>query len=503
MKPIFRRTSILLVLLTLSGCSLIKPGTVEAIESPPLISEYPAGLISPTPFQPFTQTPLSTNQQFGSPTPAPLSSLAPTSTQEFSHSPTPTPFSTPWEVVNWPAPNFGTPGPTPITPVPTPMPPVQPGSSSTVNLLLLGSDRRESGSYRTDTLIIASIHPSEGSVSLISIPRDLFVYIPGWTMQRINTAFQYGERTGYPDGGAGLLKDTILYNLGIPIDHLAMVEFDGFRKIVDTLGGIDLPLACAYTDWRVIDPDDDIEDPDNWRLYTAGPGLEHMDGDTALWYARSRLKSSDFDRGRRQQEVLRAIFTRAIKVNAIPRLPQLYQQLRGSVSTDLELATILELAPLGLRLSAPEIRSYFITNKMVTSWRTPQGAAVLLPDGPAIMGMVEDALSPATEETNLRLEILVEVRNGTSNPGWDILAIERLNYAGFQAKPGPPEKEPVEKTRLIDRRLSHDPDQTTALLRVLGLPQAGLSIEPGGGNPPYQLILGEDYNPCFNPANLR
>ena len=83
-------------------------------------------------------------------------------------------------------------------------------------------------------------------------------------MQRINTAYQSGEIGGYPGGGPGLLKDTIAYNLGIRIDHTAMVEFDGFRRIVDTLGGVDVPVGCAYTDWRLIDPSYDPYNENNW-----------------------------------------------------------------------------------------------------------------------------------------------------------------------------------------------------------------------------------------------
>ena len=166
-------------------------------------------------------------------------------------------------------------------------------------------------------------------------PRDLWVSIPGWENQRINTAYQHGISVDYPGGGAGLLKETILYNLGIRIDHTAMVEFDGFRQIVDTLGGVDVPVSCAYTDWRYrsqLRPGNE----NNWHLYTTGPGLIHMDGDLALWYARSRQKSSDFDRGRRQQEVLRALFIQALQTGTLTRIPELYNDLNSTVETDLE-----------------------------------------------------------------------------------------------------------------------------------------------------------------------
>ena len=114
----------------------------------------------------------------------------------------------------------------------------------TVNFLLIGSDQRHGASFRTDTMVVVILRPNEGQVSLISIPRDLWVSIPGEGNQRINTAYEQGELDGYPGGGSELLKATIQYNLGIRIDHTAFVDFDGFRQIVDTLGGVDVPVSC-------------------------------------------------------------------------------------------------------------------------------------------------------------------------------------------------------------------------------------------------------------------
>ena len=186
-----------------------------------------------------------------------------------------------------------------------------------------------------------------------------------------------GRCTNTPAVVTALLKDTILYNLGIRIDHLAIVDFDGFRRIVDTLGGLDVPVFCPYTDWHLIDPGYDPENENNWALYTVGPGVVHMDGDLALWYARSRKKSSDFDRGRRSQEVLRALYTRALQTDAISKIPQLYNDFSSSVITDLGLDGILKMAPLALHLNNADIRSYYIGRDDVTGWMTPGGASVL------------------------------------------------------------------------------------------------------------------------------
>ena len=371
-----------------------------------------------------------------------------------------------------------------------------------VTFLLLGSDKRPGQTYfRTDTIIIAVIHPVSGQVALISVPRDLYVYIPTVGMDRINAAYEYGEMYHYPGGGFALLKETILYNLGLSIDHLAIVDFDGFRQIVDTLGGVDVPVFCAYTDWHLIDPSYDPENENNWALYTVGPGVVHMDGDLALWYARSRKKSSDFDRGRRSQEVLRALYTRALQTNVISKIPELYNDFSSSVITDLTLPDLLQLAPLALHLTNADIRSYYIGKEMATSWMTPGGASVQLPNGPAIQSMLQQALAPAPRAAEAEA-LTVEVRNGTANPGWDSLAAERLNYDGYNTRLSVADRQDYLNSLLYDLSATPDLSRDGSMLNVLGLPPAAFISAPMQVDVNYVLIVGADYQPCFNPAAI-
>ncbi|MEP7358649.1 MAG: LCP family protein, partial [Anaerolineales bacterium] len=145
-------------------------------------------------------------------------------------------------------------GATLVTPNPTALP-AQVVDSAIVNVLLIGTDSRPTDpTFRTDTLIVVSINKSAATVSLLSIPRDLFVYIPKWGMARINRAFYAAETNGYPGGGPALLEQTILYNLGLPIHYYALVNFDGFRQVVDTVGGIDVPVNCQLTEYKIKDP---------------------------------------------------------------------------------------------------------------------------------------------------------------------------------------------------------------------------------------------------------
>ncbi len=351
-------------------------------------------------------------------------------------------------------------------------------------------------------MVLAILRPGEGQVSLISIPRDLWVSIPGFENNRINTAYQLGISTGYPGGGPALLKETIQYNLGIRVDHTAMVDFNGFADIVNTLGGVDVPVSCPYTDWRLIAPGYDPENEDNWYLYTAEPGVIHMDGDLALWYARSRQKSNDFDRGRRQQEVLRALFAQALQAGTLTRIPELYENFKETIETDLSLSDILQLSVYAPQMTNADIRSYYIRPPYVSSWITDGGAYVLLPDNDRLSQMLAEALSPAPQVAQ-RQAVTIEVMNGTSIPGFETLAATRLNYAGYETRIIPSDRQDYISSVLIDKTVLHDPAFSAPLLRVMGLPPNSLLSGADPNSPSnFLLILGYDYEPCFQPESL-
>jgi LCP family protein required for cell wall assembly len=372
-----------------------------------------------------------------------------------------------------------------------------------INFLLIGSDTRGRGVARTDTLIIASVRPHDRSVSLISIPRDLYVYIPQKGMHKINTAYLWGEVNHYPGGGFALLKDTIQYNLGVRIDKYAMVNFNSFIRAVDTLGGIQVPLACPYTDWHLVNPNRSDQDPNNWKLFTVGPGVVKMDGDLALWYARSRMKSSDYDRGRRQQEVLRAIYSQALRINVISNIPDLYQQFQKGVKTDFQLGDLLALAPLLLDIGESQIRSYYITAGMVKSGFA-DGMFVLFPKHNRIQELIPRALAPSDGIDQARIQAVVEVCNATGKAGWDQLAIERLHYAGFGTTSCTLEDVSApEHTFIQDLRTDHDPSVSASLLALFGLSTSHIEeLFETGSTSHFRILLGRDFNPCFNPLKL-
>lgn len=484
MNPAFFRLAVFAfaAILGLTGCGGAPPVSQPA-RPYYFVTAPPNATPTPTPFQPLALTGAGSSLAV-LPAP-PVAQASPTlPPQVFTATPLPTAA-----ILSTPPQAQGTPPPLLEAP-------------DVITFLLLGSDLRSGASYRTDTLVIAIVRPHEGQVALVSIPRDLWVNIPTAGMNRINTAYQSGELSGYPGGGAALLRDTIRENLGLEIDHTAMVDFDGFRRIVNTLGGIDVPVACSYTDWRLRDPALDPYDENNWTLFTTGQGLIHMDGDYALWYARSRSKSNDFDRGRRQQEVLRALYAQALRTDVLSRLPQLYADFRSTIRTDVGLNDLLQLAPLALHLTNADIRSYYIAGDLVTPWTTPGGAYVLLPNTPLIQEMLQRALSPSPRQQE-RQTWRVEVRNGTPNAGWDALAAERLNYAGYETLLRASDQRDYAQTLLYDLTPDQDRARSASLLAVLGLPASALvSVPSPGADSAYVLILGLDYDPCFRPQEL-
>ena len=461
-----------------------------------LITSAPNSTATPTPFQPSQATAtLFGNSSDSAPQPIlPTETLSPTLTL-----PAPPTATAPIEQL---FPTQAAPPPEAQT-VTNPTPPPLLTDNETINFLLIGSDRRPTGtSHRTDTLLVAIVWYREGQVSLISIPRDTWLYIPTVGMQRINTAYQSGESGGYPGGGTGLLKDTILQNFGIRIDHTAMVEFDGFRRIVDTLGGIDIPVSCPYTDWRLISPELDENDENNWWLYTVGPGQIHMDGDLALWYARSRSKSSDFDRGRRQQEVIRTLFQKALQSGTFGKIPQLYNDFSSTVITDMSLGDMLSLAPYAVNFTNANIRSYYIRPPYVLPWTTPGGAAVLIPQQDELNQLLIEATTLSTF-ASARETVTIDVQNGSHFDTMESLAASRLNYAGYETTTSAADNREYANSVLVDYTTGQDANQRQTIINVLGIYSANvLSIPDPNSTTQYRVIIGSDYQACFKPEDL-
>ena len=266
----------------------------------------------------------------------------------------------------------------PNEPTPTPLPTQLPwGGSERITVLVMGIDRRPGDPFisRTDTMMLLSFNPATNQASILSVPRDLYVIIPGYGRDRINTAFVYGARGNNPAAGAMLSMQTVTYNLGISIDHYIMVDFNGVIQMVDAVGGIDVNVPFDIYDPTYPDMHYGF-DP----LYIPA-GWQHMNGELALKYARTRHVDNDFGRAQRQQQVVLAMRNRMLNLGVgelLRQAPFLYQQVSESVRTDLSLDQILRLAKSVGDIPAENIQSDVLDYNYVISYTTEGGASVLV-----------------------------------------------------------------------------------------------------------------------------
>ncbi|MDY6873588.1 MAG: LCP family protein [Chloroflexota bacterium] len=244
--------------------------------------------------------------------------------------------------------------------------------------LILGSDFRPQAGFRTDVVMLAAVDTLSGRISLVSFPRDLWVTIPGYYEQRINTVMQIG--------GISLLANTLQTNFGVYPTDYAMVDMAGFLEVIDALGGIEVE-----TDIVTADACDSSLDPDRWC--EVGPGTVELDSDYALWYARARYNSSDFDRLRRTQEVVQAVIAKVASPMGVFKLPALMSVYDQNVQSNITPDQMLLLARAGLGFNSDKVHRYTIGPNEVTSWVTADGAAVLLPNTAAIQAILHAAIN--------------------------------------------------------------------------------------------------------------
>lgn len=262
-------------------------------------------------------------------------------------------------------------------------------SGGRTNILLLGSDTdaKFGNVYDTQIMIVVSIDQAHKQVSLLSIPRDLWVPIPGWGMGKIGTA--------YHDGGLALARQTIEDNLGLTVDYYAWVGLDGFVKVIDTLGGVDLDVAHPVVDDRY--PDDvNTSDPYAYRRLYIPAGPQHLDGTRALEYVRSRHGDliGDFGRSQRQQQLLQAVRAKTSGSAIAANLPELALDLRDSIRTDMSVVDIARFAALADQMKSQPVQRYILNppDYSTDGW-SRDGQQIVLPKWPAIHALVASMLT--------------------------------------------------------------------------------------------------------------
>lgn len=311
--------------------------------------------------------------------------------------------------------------------------------SSRVNILLLGIDKRpdETDAPRTDTMMLMTLDPNTGVAGMLSLPRDLWVPIPGYDLTwKINSAYTIGENRKYPGGGAQLAKDTVSAFIGQPIEYSLRVDFDGFVKMVDLIGGIDLVVPKTIHDEQY--PTTDY----GYMTFHIDAGSQHLDGATALMYARTRNTDDDYNRAGRQQQVIQAVLDKVLRASMIPTLiakaPQLFATLRGSIDTDMPLTTAIGLAQYVGQNSLTEVRQLVLDNRFGTETYSDDGAWILLPNRERIRVAMRDFFAAPTDTTIVADAAIINtpataaaLQEGISALDAHDIRVEILNGAGY------------------------------------------------------------------------
>lgn len=253
-----------------------------------------------------------------------------------------------------------------------------------VNVLLMGIDQRigeKEPAYRTDTMIVFTLDPVTMEAGMLSIPRDIWVPVPGDFDQpnyRINQANFLGDAYDYPGGGIALARKTVENFLGIPIHFVARLNFTAFEKFIDRIGGITVDVSEA-----IYDPEYPTEDY-NVEVFSLAAGTQNLDGATALKYARTRRSTNgDFDRARRQQQVILAVREKLkspqVLVSLIASAPELLIELSSSIKTDMTLDQMQQLAVLAQKIDRDKIKSEVLDQRFTEFATTPSGEQVVIP----------------------------------------------------------------------------------------------------------------------------
>lgn len=320
-----------------------------------------------------------------------------------------------------------------------------------INILLLGSDTdaKFQGSYITQIMIVASIDPVHHTVTLLSIPRDFWVPIPGHGMNKIQVAYQFGEQDHPGGGGVALARQTIEDDFGIHIDHYAWIGLQGFIKVIDTAGGVNIDALHPILDDNY---PDDIKNGQvtttnifaSRRLYIpAGP--QHMDGTTALEYVRSRHADliGDFGRSQRQQQVLLQLRGKVEQPGSLLHIPAYLSDLNGYVKSDFSVPDLFALGNFVRLYGSQPYTQYVLMPPTYSSLETITANGliqdIVRPDWPAVHALVAHVFAPPTAaappDTATQGLARIAVENGTTIGGLAGNAASYLGSLGYTVDP--------------------------------------------------------------------
>lgn len=347
-----------------------------------------------------------------------------------------------------------------------------------VNIVLIGSDSRRGEAARSDTLMFMRVDFDRNRVYLMSIPRDTRVEIPGRGRDKINAAYAYGQ--------ASLAIRTVESFLGVDLNHYVEVDFQGFKKLVDTVGGIDITVPKGINDRSY-----------EYRMFIP-KGPQHMNGTTALNYVRYRHGDSDFDRADRQQVFLRALAENVLTVKTIFKLPTVIGIFDENVGTDMSKRDMLSLGGFMRQLPKDRIETITVPGKPTmiggVSYVEPDRGALS-----AILAAIEAGRSIKTMKSQIESgKILtvgnglsVVVLNGSGRAGLATQVKARLTAQGWPSvRAGDADKFNYRRTEI--RFPAAKRAEADRLRRTIFSP-AKMVAGPSRGGGKIEVILGQDY----------
>jgi LCP family protein required for cell wall assembly len=332
--------------------------------------------------------------------------------------------------------------------------------------------------------MLASIDPVTKSAALISIPRDLWVDIPGCTVREGCSGGQQRINVAHAVGGPDMARQTVTAGFGVPISFYARVDFRGFEQMIDALGGVVIDV-----DWPVKDDQYPTADYGYQRIYF-GPGPQLMDGATALQYARSRHGTNDFARAGRQQKVLVSLRSRVLQLNMLSRAPELVSIAQKSLSTDLTPVQMLALAKLVSQIDRDKIANLVLDTNYVTPFKGYDGADLLLPNVPAMRRAIASTQRSAAHP---ELRAKVEVLNGSGTVGLGQKAADYLTAQGFNVVRIAAAERSDYRSSLV-QVLTEDKGAAQALASTLRFPMTAISALPTpNASADIRIVLGQDF----------
>lgn len=406
------------------------------------------------------------------------------------------------------------------------------------NILLLGYGGGDhDGAYLTDSMMLVYVIPNDKRIILFSIPRDIWIKIPTngntGSYWKINAAYELGlDDKDYPkkleqfkgeSGGGNMAKKMVEEVTGLKVDSFLAMDFMGFKKTIDTLGGVDITVEKAFTDPEYpIDgketdlcghqpseiPALDAEAtqsavetiyPCRYENLHFDKGLQHMDGERALSYVRSRHSlqdGTDFGRAKRQRNLLVAVKQKIFTIGFIPKAIPFVTSLQDDLKTDLSLDDAKALIVHSKELNGYDIQNLALTNEnYLVDSISDDGQAILLPkDGKDSWGSIHNWFASYTTATNTLRSPIIKVENGTRIAGLAELTTNRLKDKEFNVMtPGQADDQTREKTTIILYNKKVDSEIFKDLENEFGVPISNASVID---EVPYDIliILGNDYN---------